>query len=183
MKNIANLFVLLILLLTNSIYAQVLELTHKQHGNHLYFNQGDKVTLDHIEKKDLKGKIMFFEDRLFIYPLLGKNNTETPLMHMRFDSIRMKDIREHGIQVDNISYDKTETEVKHRLLNNAETVKFLFEKGLISDLILEKLSAGETFDQLLQAHPRLTKEGIQAALQFAREALRADVVYPISESV
>ncbi len=51
------------------------------------------------------------------------------------------------------------------------------------DLILEKLSAGESFDQLLQAHPRLTKEGIQAALQFAREALRADVVYPISESV
>ncbi len=51
------------------------------------------------------------------------------------------------------------------------------------DLILEKLSAGETFEQLLKAHPRLTKEGIQAALQFAREALRADVVYPISESV
>ena len=51
------------------------------------------------------------------------------------------------------------------------------------DLILEKLSAGETFDQLLKAHPRLTKEGIQAALQFAREALRADVIYPISESV
>jgi uncharacterized protein (DUF433 family) len=51
------------------------------------------------------------------------------------------------------------------------------------DLILEKLSAGESFEQLLKAHPRLTKEGIQAALQFAREALRADVVYPISESV
>ena len=50
------------------------------------------------------------------------------------------------------------------------------------DLILEKLSAGESFDQLLKAHPRLTREGIQAALNFAREALRADVVYPISES-
>lgn len=37
------------------------------------------------------------------------------------------------------------------------------------DLILEKLSAGETFEQLLQAHPRLTREGIQAALNFARE--------------
>jgi len=34
------------------------------------------------------------------------------------------------------------------------------------DLILEKLSAGESFDQLLQAHPRLTREGIQAALKF-----------------
>jgi uncharacterized protein (DUF433 family) len=51
------------------------------------------------------------------------------------------------------------------------------------DLILEKLSAGETVEQLLQAHPRLTREGIQAALKFAREALRADVIYPISESV
>jgi len=51
------------------------------------------------------------------------------------------------------------------------------------DLILEGLSAGESFGQLLKAHPRLTKEGIQAALQFAREALRADVIYPISESV
>lgn len=50
------------------------------------------------------------------------------------------------------------------------------------DLILEKLSAGESFEQLLQAHPRLTREGIQAALNFAREALRADVVYPIAES-
>jgi uncharacterized protein (DUF433 family) len=50
------------------------------------------------------------------------------------------------------------------------------------DLILEKLSAGETFEQLLEAHPRLTREGIQAALNFAREALRADVVYPIVES-
>ncbi len=51
------------------------------------------------------------------------------------------------------------------------------------DLILEKLSAGKSFDQLLQAHPRLTREGIQAALNFAREALRADVIYPISEAV
>lgn len=51
------------------------------------------------------------------------------------------------------------------------------------DLILEKLSAGETVKQLLEAHPRLTREGFQAALNFAREALRADVVYPISESV
>lgn len=50
------------------------------------------------------------------------------------------------------------------------------------DLILEKLSAGETFEQLVEAHPRLTREGIQAALNFAREALRAEVVYPIAES-
>lgn len=51
------------------------------------------------------------------------------------------------------------------------------------DLILEKISSGESFEQVLAAHPRLTREGIQAALNFAREALRADVVYPIAESV
>lgn len=50
------------------------------------------------------------------------------------------------------------------------------------DLILEKISAGESFEQVLAAHPRLTRDGIQAALNFAREALRADVVYPIAES-
>jgi uncharacterized protein (DUF433 family) len=35
------------------------------------------------------------------------------------------------------------------------------------DLILEKLSAGESFEQLLQAHLRLTKEGIHAAIDYA----------------
>ena len=44
--------------------------------------------------------------------------------------------------------------------------------------ILEKLGAGETVEQLLEAHPRLTREAVQAALAFAAEALRADVVYP-----
>ncbi|RMF93353.1 MAG: DUF433 domain-containing protein [Nitrospinota bacterium] len=47
------------------------------------------------------------------------------------------------------------------------------------ELILEKLAAGETIEDLLEAHPRLTHEAIQAALAFAAEALRADVVYPI----
>jgi uncharacterized protein (DUF433 family) len=49
--------------------------------------------------------------------------------------------------------------------------------------VLEKLAAGETVEQILDAHPRLTRDGIQAALAFAAEALRADVVYPIDEAV
>ncbi|HDP99223.1 MAG TPA: DUF433 domain-containing protein [bacterium] len=50
------------------------------------------------------------------------------------------------------------------------------------ELILEKLAAGETLEQVLEAHPpRLTQEAIQAALAFATEALRADVVYPLPE--
>jgi uncharacterized protein (DUF433 family) len=50
------------------------------------------------------------------------------------------------------------------------------------ELILEKLSAGETVEQILEAHPRLTREAIRAALAFAAEALRADVVYPTAET-
>lgn len=50
------------------------------------------------------------------------------------------------------------------------------------ELILEKLAAGETFDQILEAHPRLTREAVQAACGFAAKALRADVVYPLSEA-
>jgi uncharacterized protein (DUF433 family) len=47
------------------------------------------------------------------------------------------------------------------------------------ELILEKLAAGETVEQILAAHPRLTDEAIRAALAFAAQALRADVVYPV----
>jgi uncharacterized protein (DUF433 family) len=48
------------------------------------------------------------------------------------------------------------------------------------ELILEKLAAGESKEQILSAHPRLTEESIAAALAFAAQVLRADVVYPIS---
>lgn len=49
------------------------------------------------------------------------------------------------------------------------------------ELILEKLAAGETIEQILSAHPRLTRQAIQAALDFAAQALRADVIYPLVE--
>ncbi len=50
------------------------------------------------------------------------------------------------------------------------------------ELILEKLAAGETIEQILEAHPKITREAINAALSFAAEALRADVIYPIDEA-
>jgi len=43
---------------------------------------------------------------------------------------------------------------------------------LTVELILEKLAAGETFEQILSEHPRLTDAGIRAAIAFAAEALR-----------
>ncbi len=50
------------------------------------------------------------------------------------------------------------------------------------ELILEKLAAGETIEQILEAHPHLTRESIQAALSFAAETLRSDVIYPTDEA-
>ena len=46
--------------------------------------------------------------------------------------------------------------------------------------ILEKLAAGETIEQIVAAHPRLTREAVLAAIEFGARALRADVIYPLS---
>ena len=49
------------------------------------------------------------------------------------------------------------------------------------ELVLEKLAAGESVDQILSEHPRLTPESVRAAIAFAAAALRADVVYPFEK--
>ena len=51
------------------------------------------------------------------------------------------------------------------------------------ELILEKLGTGETVDQIIEEHPRLTREGVLAAVRFGGEALRADIAYPVAELV
>jgi uncharacterized protein (DUF433 family) len=47
------------------------------------------------------------------------------------------------------------------------------------ELLLEKLAAGESMEQLLEAHPNLTLEGIRAALAYAARSLRVDVLHPL----
>jgi uncharacterized protein (DUF433 family) len=42
------------------------------------------------------------------------------------------------------------------------------------DLVLEKLAAGETTEQILESHPRLTAEAIHEALLFAAELVRGE---------
>jgi uncharacterized protein (DUF433 family) len=59
----------------------------------------------------------------------------------------------------------------------------VFGTRITVELILEKLAAGESIEQILDEHPRLTRQAVQAALAFAREALRADVVYPVPEAI
>lgn len=52
------------------------------------------------------------------------------------------------------------------------------ETRITVELILEKLAAGESVEQILDEHPRLSREAVLAAISFASEVLRADVVYP-----
>ena len=40
------------------------------------------------------------------------------------------------------------------------------------ELILEKLAAGESMEHILSAHPRLTEDGVRAALAYAAQSLR-----------
>lgn len=54
---------------------------------------------------------------------------------------------------------------------------------LTVELILEKLAAGESKEQLLAAHPRLSDGAIDAALAFAASMLRVDTVYPTPDKV
>lgn len=46
------------------------------------------------------------------------------------------------------------------------------------ELILEKLAAGAPVDELLNSHPQLTRERVQAAIGFAADAIRTWPVYP-----
>ena len=48
------------------------------------------------------------------------------------------------------------------------------------ELILEKLSSGETVENILEAHPHISKEQIQAALAFAAQSLKGENIYPVT---
>jgi uncharacterized protein (DUF433 family) len=48
------------------------------------------------------------------------------------------------------------------------------------ELVLEKMAAGDTIEDLIDAYPHLTREGIQAAIEFAREAVSMVSLHPVS---
>lgn len=48
------------------------------------------------------------------------------------------------------------------------------------ELILEKLSSGETVENIIEAHPHISKEQIQAALAFAAQSLKGEKIYPVT---
>lgn len=66
--------------------------------------------------------------------------------------------------------------------------KVLFGKPAIKDtripveLILDELAGGMSIDEILEEYPRLTREAIYAALAFAADTLRREVVYPLDQA-
>lgn len=48
------------------------------------------------------------------------------------------------------------------------------------DLLLEKLSEGHSIESLLKAYPHLKAEQIFAALAFAAETIKNEIVYPLA---
>jgi len=48
------------------------------------------------------------------------------------------------------------------------------------DLLLEKLAEGETIADLQEAYPTISKDDIYAALAFASEAIKNEIVYSLA---
>ena len=46
--------------------------------------------------------------------------------------------------------------------------------------IVERLGAGETVEAIMDAHPRLSREDVFAAIAFAAEVLKSVGAYPVS---
>lgn len=47
------------------------------------------------------------------------------------------------------------------------------------ELILEKVAAGESIEQIQQEHPHISAEQIRAALEYAKLVFKNDVIHPI----
>lgn len=66
------------------------------------------------------------------------------------------------------------------IISNPEV---LFGKPIIAntripvDLILEKLAAGDTIPDLLQAYPKIKKDDIVACLLFAADSIKNEIIY------
>ena len=55
------------------------------------------------------------------------------------------------------------------------------ETRITVELILSELGAGKSTSDLLKAYPNLTKQAVEAALQFSADAIKGEQVYQISQ--
>ena len=69
-------------------------------------------------------------------------------------------------------------EMKKRLIDSDPSVMMgkpvVAGTRITAELILEKLGAGETMEQILEAYPSLTRDSIQAATAFAARVPQAE---------
>lgn len=49
------------------------------------------------------------------------------------------------------------------------------------EMILRKLSCGESIEQILESHPRLTREAVLAALEYAADAMGHETVHAVGD--
>lgn len=68
-------------------------------------------------------------------------------------------------------------EVNHAILMGKPVIK---GTRISVEQVLEKLSAGETENDIMVAHPHITQENIKAALAFAAQSLKGENIYPIA---
>lgn len=50
------------------------------------------------------------------------------------------------------------------------------------DLVFEKIAAGESIEQILEAYPRLTRQAVMASFGFVSDWLKSDVIYSVKQS-
>lgn len=64
--------------------------------------------------------------------------------------------------------------------------KIMFGKPVIRgtritvELILGKIAAGETVDDILTSYPHLTREQVLACVSFAEKSLSLETIYPLA---
>jgi uncharacterized protein (DUF433 family) len=46
--------------------------------------------------------------------------------------------------------------------------------------IVEELASGYSFEEIIKAHPRVTKEDIQAALHYVAQVIKNEKIYPLA---
>jgi uncharacterized protein (DUF433 family) len=51
------------------------------------------------------------------------------------------------------------------------------------ELILDELAGGTSIEELLEEYPHLTRESVYAAIAFAADTLRREVVYPLDQAI
>ncbi len=66
--------------------------------------------------------------------------------------------------------------------------KIMMGKPLIAgtritvELILDKLAAGETVEQIMKDYPQISRDAILAAISFASDAMKATTTHPSGEA-